>query len=287
MEVTLAKHYGFCQGVKNALNIVYNTKKMYPDKEIYLLNKLVHNNNVIDDIKKLGIKLADEKLSIEERIYLIPDNSVVIYSAHGHDEKIETISKQKNLIEVDAICPRVKLNINSIKNFIDKGEKIIYIGILNHPETIASLAINKDIIFIDFKNPNYSNLKNVNRAIIHNQTTLIQSSLDKIYEDIKKFVPEIIIKNDICFATQDRQNALNDINDEDLILIIGDKISSNSTRLYEVCKNKYQNRDCHQISSLDDLLKIDLTKYNKAFITAGASTPENVIDPIIDFLKKY
>lgn len=284
MEFTLAAHYGFCSGVKSAINIVFKARKDYPNQNIYLLNKIVHNEAVINQIKDIGVIVLDDSRSIKEKIESI-DEGVIIFSAHGHNEKLDSIAKEKNLIIIDAICPLVKKNITSIKKALNIGENVIFIGLDNHPETIASLSVDKRIYFIDFKNPNYENIPNLESASIHNQTTLIQSSLDSIYSDLRKKIKNLNIVNDICYATTNRQNALNEVKDEDLILIIGDKISSNSTRLYEVAKSKFQNKNVYQISSLNDLKNIDIKNNKKAFISAGASTPDIVINPILEYLK--
>lgn len=284
MKITLASHYGFCSGVKNAINIVFKARKDYPDKNIYLLNKLVHNEAVINQIKELGIIVLDDKRSIKDKIESINDG-VIIFSAHGHDECLDKIAKERNLIIVDSICPRVKRNMISIKQTINNNKNVIFIGITNHPETVASLSIDENIYFIDFKNPSIEHIPALDNASIHNQTTLIQSSLDVIYDNLKKKINHMEIINDICFSTTNRQNALSEVTDEDLIIIIGDKISSNSTRLYEVAKQKYPNRSVYQVTSLDELKNIDISNNKKGFITAGASTPDIVINPIIEYLE--
>ena len=111
------------------------------------------------------------------------------------------------------------------------------------------------------------------------------SDLDKIYVELRKISPNIEIKNDICFATSKRQDSLKEVTDEDVIFIIGDKISSNSTRLYEVAKKMYPHKDVYQISKINDLQSIDIKQYKKGFVSAGTSAPDNIINPIVDYLK--
>ena len=284
MEITIAKYHGFCSGVKNAINIVINTRRNYPNKKIYLLNKLVHNQSVMNYLMSFNIEILDDERSMEDKINSI-DDGIIIFSAHGHDKKLDILCKNKKLQIVDAICPRVNINLNSIKETLKEGKNVIYIGIEKHPETIASLSIDKNIYFIDFKNPNIDDLPYLENATIHNQTTLIQSSLDKIYDLISKKVKDLKIVNDICYSTSNRQNSLNEVTNEDLIIIIGDKISSNSTRLFEVAKQKFPHLDVYQVSNLNELKEIDISQNKKGFITAGASTPDLVINPIIEYLK--
>lgn len=287
MEIKIAKNYGFCAGVKNALEIVNKTVLTSKDKKIYMLNKIVHNQNVIEQIKNLGVIILDDSsLTNEEKIKSISDG-ILIFSAHGHDKKLDLLAKKQNLEIVDTTCKKVLLNIKQIQNALLENKDVVYIGIRNHPETEASLAISDKIIFLDFFSPDYSKLNNLKHISIHNQTTLIQDDLIKIYTKIKQICQNVEVHNDICFATSLRQKSLLEVTDEDLIIIIGDKISSNSTRLYEVGKSLYPNRTVLQINSLEELTKFDLSKYKKGFITAGASTPDEVINPIVKYLQNY
>ncbi len=152
---------------------------------------------------------------------------------------------------------------------------------------MSALSLNKEIIFIDFFNPSFDEINKDEEYSIHNQTTLIKSELNKIYDSIKKISSSIEIKNDICYATELRQDALKKVKNEDVIFIIGDKISSNTTRLYEVCKNLYPNKVIFQIGNINDLLNLDLSSYKSCFITAGASVPDSIINPIINYLSNY
>lgn len=281
MKITLSKKMGLCNGVKSSLRIIEQTLKEYPNKQIYLLNKIVHNNFICNGLKDKGITILDDNRSLEEKILSI-DDGVIIFSAHGHAKNLDILAKRKNLIIVDATCPKVNYNNSLIKQSIDKGENVIYIGIAHHPETEASLSIDSRIFFIDYKNPNYENINNLNKVIVHNQTTLLQDDLLQIYKEIQARVPLVEIKNDICHSTLERQKSLMDFNDEDFILVIGDTISSNSQRLYDLAK-KIKSPSFF-VSNLDEIKKIDFSSYKKGFITAGASTPDEIINPIIEYL---
>lgn len=282
MKITLASHYGFCQGVKNAIKIAENAV-LNNKKPIYMLNKIVHNQAVVDHLSSLGIITLDDSRSLEEKILSLNEGTI-IFSAHGHDKKLEELAKKRGLNVVDTTCPKVINNVLSMLKAKDNQQKVVYIGVKKHPETIASLSIDKEIIFLDFFAPDYSKLNKDDEVSIHNQTTLIQKDLDKIYQEISRRVKSISIRNDICYATTLRQKALEEVTDEEVIFIVGDKISSNSTRLFEVCKRLYPTKDVFQISTISDLDNIDLKKYKKGFLTAGASTPESIINPILNKL---
>lgn len=204
MEITIAKNYGFCSGVKKALNETKKVANENKNTNIYMLNKIVHNDYVVDLLKKDGIKIIENDLSDEEKIKSIKDG-ILIFSAHGHDKKLDLLAKKQNLKIVDTTCPKVLLNFKQIKNALLNNKNVIYIGVKNHPETKASLSISDKIIFLDFFNPDYSLLNNLENVSVHNQTTLIQTDLKNIYQEINLRCKNIEFNNEICFATTLRQ----------------------------------------------------------------------------------
>lgn len=285
MKITLASCYGFCLGVENALRILRQAKQDNSEK-ITLLSPIVHNSLIMENIAKDGYFVLDDNRSLAEKINSL-DQGTIVFSAHGHDKRLDQLAIDKGLKIIDTTCPRVKANFKSIEKALEEGDDVIFIGITNHPETLASLSLDKNIIFLDFKNPDYSVLKKGEYASVHNQTTLIQDALNPIYDVIRKYYSHVKIINDICFATKKRQQALDEVSDEDFIIVIGDKISSNSTRLFELAKQKYPNKRVFLVNSLDEVKRINFSKNEKGFITAGASTPKEVINPIIEYLKSY
>ena len=282
MEYKLASSYGFCNGVINALKIVKDTVNNNQNSKIFMLNNVVHNQHVVDELKDNGIIILNDKRTLEEKISSIKDG-IVIFSAHGHDEKLDIIAKNNNLVIVDAICPKVKYSFSLIKDAL-KSKTVIFIGIKGHEETEACLSISKNIIFIDYKNPDFNLIKPNTIYSIHNQTTLSQSELNNIYKNILKISPDSEIKNDICFSTLNRQKALEEVKDEDLIIIIGDPSSSNSMRLFEVSNRLYPNKKTLFISDVNEIKTLKLNQYKKCFITAGASTPPQIIKQIVNYI---
>lgn len=284
MKITFASSYGFCLGVKRALTLVMN---LDPKKEkIYLLSPIVHNSKVMDHLKNQGFLTLDDSLTIEEKLSSL-HSCKVVFSAHGHDKKLELICQKNDLEIIDTTCPRVKANENSLKKDIKEGQDVIYIGIKNHPETVSALSLDPKIIFIDYHNPSFDFKVNKDACSVHNQTTLIRSTLENIYLELKKKYKHVKLVNDICFATEQNQNALDEVTIEDLIVVIGDKLSSNTKRLYELAKQKYPLKMVILAEDIQDFKNINLNEFSNAFITAGASSPKEQIDKIVSYLKNF
>ncbi len=280
MEVLLADVYGFCEGVKSALNITLRALNE-KEKPIYLIGNLVHNEHLMSWLKDNGVIILT-KGTLKERIQEVKKGTL-IFSAHGHDESLhEYVNPGVNLI--DATCFRVKDIKQKIKSLLNFGN-IFYIGIENHEEANSCLAISNKIMFINYKKPLFN--KNLTGKIyVFNQSTLSLLELKEIHDEILKVYPDAYIFNDICKATTSRQLCLMNINDSvDYIFILGDKNSSNSLRLYDICKNKYPKKNVMFFSSLDEVKEYNIDNSKKVFISAGASTPDFIINPIIEYLK--
>ena len=141
-KVEMIYPQGYCAGVRNAISIAKESKNLYPDKQIYILGFLVHNKIVINALTKMGITTIDCPASeYENALKSLPEGSVIIFPAHGHDEKYNKLANDRNLVVLDAVCFKVKQNAQIIKDYIKDGHQVIYIGIKNHPETTACLSI--------------------------------------------------------------------------------------------------------------------------------------------------
>lgn len=282
MEVIKAKVYGLCSGVKYALNYVKKVKAETKDQKIYLIGNLVHNQVIMNHLKNEGIIILNE-CDLKSRIDNIT-SGVIIFSAHGHDPKLDEYAKNKGLIIKDATCPKVLKNMHEIKKVLNENKPVIYIGIKNHEEANAALSLGENIIFVDYKNPllPFLKLKDVH---VFNQTTLNVLTLKELHEKISSTYDNVVLHNDICDATAKRQLSLNDIGEDvSYILILGDKSSSNTMRLKEIAKTLYSNKIVLLFSTLEEVkaYPFDITK--KIFLTAGASTPDEVINPSIEYL---
>lgn len=286
MEVTLLEPKGYCAGVTNAIKIAYKAKKEHPTENVYILGMLVHNQKVIDELSKNNIiTLYRDNKTDEELLYSLPDEAVVIFSAHGHKKNLDDIARGKRFKVYDATCPKVLKNIEIIKDAVNDKKDVIYIGHENHPEALAALSQSINVKFYDIKKDfNYKGIKDKSPLII-NQTTLNIKDLKDIYIDLIIHKPRAIIMDEICTTTRLRQEGIQKLSDDiDLILVIGDKKSSNTNRLLEIAKSSHPSIDSYLISDIDELATIDLSKYKKAAIASGASTPISEIDKIKEYL---
>ncbi len=279
MLVEILEPKGYCAGVSHAIKMAILAKKENPDLEVHVLGMLVHNHFVVRQLEEQGIKTTYD-------INDIPDGQVIVFTAHGHDQKLDAIAKKKNLRIYDAICPIVKKNNSTIEQEINASHQIIYIGIANHPETVASLSISEDVIFYSVKDGlDFSLIKDKSPLVV-NQTTLNVLALKDIYEDIKKHIPEARIADEICFSTRKRQEAIKNMNEDiDFLVVVGDKQSSNTTRLLEVAKMSHPNIPSVMIGSA---LELDISLLNNKkhiAISSGASVPEEIIDAVYQKIK--
>ncbi len=294
MKLTKISPRGFCKGVVDAYAECKKIAKLYPNRKKYLIGWLVHNKNIINELKCFGIQVKDDlKISRKEIIdqIKIEDSKnppIVFFSAHGTNEKVISYAKEKGLFVVDTTCIYVTKTQNLIKEKLEKNYQIIYIGVSNHPETISTLSIDDSIIFIDVKNNNLNEIKiNSSKPIfVTNQTTISIYEFEKIVQFLKnKYKEKIEFKNDICNAAKDRQDAIiNMKSDVDLLLVVGDIKSNNAKKLVEIGQNK-------KIESYliwnTKMIKSDWFKNKKhVAITSGCSTPTWLTNYVIIFLEK-
>jgi len=286
ININLANPRGFCAGVDRAIMIVEKALEKF-GAPIYVRHEVVHNKYVIDDLKKKGAIFVEE---IEE----IPEGSHVIYSAHGVSKKIREKSKKFNLIPIDATCPLVSKVHNEVNKMYDENYHIIMIGHQGHPEvegTMGQIEKNSPKASIHLietlKDIDQLNINKDEKISYVSQTTLSVDDTKQIIDYLKIKFPHIKGPNgsDICYATQNRQDAIKlMIQDHDLIIIVGSKNSSNSNRLVEIAKQN--NVDSFLIDNPDDI-DFELLRDKKNIgISAGASAPEILIDQIITKISK-
>ena len=286
ININLANPRGFCAGVDRAIMIVEKALEKF-GAPIYVRHEVVHNKYVIDDLKKKGAIFVEE---IEE----IPEGSHVIYSAHGVSKKIREKSKKFNLIPIDATCPLVTKVHNEVNKMYDENFHIIMIGHQGHPEVEGTMgqieenSPNARIHLIEsLKDIDQLNINKDRKISYVSQTTLSVDDTKQIIDALKIKFPHIKGPNgsDICYATQNRQDAIKlMIQDHDLIIIVGSKNSSNSNRLVEIARQN--NVDSFLIDNPDDIDFEVLRDKKNIGISAGASAPEILIKKIIKKISK-
>lgn len=286
MQITKVTPRGYCLGVVKSIQMAKKAVKDYPDKKIYMIGLIVHNKLVVEDLESLGIiPLDDWKKDRSLLLEQIPADSVVIFSAHGTDEKVIKKAEEKGLIIIDTKCEWVEVTEILIKQKLKEGYHIIFIGKHDHPETIALTAIDESISLVtNLQEVEDLNITN-NKIFVTNQTTLSIIDTEVIYKSIKSKYPDSIFKNDICEATLERQKAILELENKniDLLYVVGDSRSNNTMKLVEL--GLQINIRTIRINKVDDIKESDLIGINHIAVTAGASTPSIIQNEVIKFLE--
>ncbi|MCB1178781.1 MAG: 4-hydroxy-3-methylbut-2-enyl diphosphate reductase [Leptospiraceae bacterium] len=284
-KIYLANPRGFCAGVKYAISYVDTLHETYgTNEQIYVRKEIVHNRRVVSDMEKRGIKFVNE---LDE----VPEGSIVVFSAHGISPRVVEDAKNKNLRIGDATCPLVTRVHRKARRLKDNNQ-IIYIGHEGHDEAIGTMG--EAEMYLVETEEDVINLKNKitkEKPLTYlMQTTLSVHDTKKIVDKITEIFPfvEHPDKDDICYATTERQEAVNTmLNDIDAMLVIGASNSSNSLRLLELAQK--QKPSSFRVSTAEELSKdyIDSQNIKILGITAGASSPQVLVDEIIVKLKEF
>jgi len=283
LKILLASPRGFCAGVDRAIEIVKKTIKKF-GPPIYVRHEIVHNTQVVENLKKLGAIFVEELNEIKDT------SRPVIFSAHGVPKSVPEDASNKKMFYIDATCPLVTKVHREAERHNKNGYKIILIGHKDHPEVIGTMGQipQKNIVLIETIE-DAKNLKLNGPVAYVTQTTLSIDDTKDIIKVLEKKFPGIKppTKEDICYATTNRQEAVKKIAPLcDMFFVVGSKNSSNSQRLVEVAKKS----GCinSELITFDEQLPIDLIiKCNKIGITSGASAPEQLVQNIISRIKKH
>ena len=280
-KILLANPRGFCAGVDRAIDIVNQALHKF-GPPIYVRHEVVHNKTVVEELKSKGVIFVDE-------LSEVPESSYIIFSAHGVSEKVEKEPEIYNLVSFDATCPLVTKVHSEVKRHVRAGRDIVLIGHEGHPEVEGTLGRHNPVnsksnIYLvqDEKEANSLNVSQPKNLTYVTQTTLSLDDTISIVEILNKRFPEIHKpkSDDICYATQNRQDAVKQLAlESEFIIVIGSRNSSNSNRLKELAEK------CGASSILiDDAEELDfeiLSKYKSIGITAGASAPESIVQNVV------
>ncbi len=281
MKLLLSKPRGFCAGVERAIDTVKKALELW-GAPIYVKHEIVHNRHVVDDLKARGAVFIED-------LNDVPAGARLIYSAHGVSPAVRDEAKKRKLIEIDATCGLVTKVHSAAKRYAEKGYKIVLIGHRKHVETIgtAGEAPEATVVVETAEEAEALSFPQEQKLAYLTQTTLSLDDVKEITEALLKKYPKIetIPSSSICYATTNRQMALRQITEQaDLVLVVGDPKSSNSNRLREVAERR--GRSAYLINGADEIQPAWLKGVLTIAMTAGASTPESIVQACISRLKE-
>jgi 4-hydroxy-3-methylbut-2-enyl diphosphate reductase len=281
MRVILASPRGFCAGVNMAIESLELAIRLH-GTPIYVFHEIVHNKYVVEEFRRQGAVFVD---NLSE----VPHGATLLYSAHGVSPEIRNLASERNLRTIDATCPLVtKVHLEAIR-FAREGYTIVLIGHEGHDEVIGTMGEAPAAIVLVETPEDVERLevKDPKRLAYLTQTTLSVDDANRIIDRLKKRFPEIAAppKDDICYATQNRQEAVKLLSrDADVVLVLGSQNSSNSQRLAELSKEN--GVPAYLIDGPEDIDSAWFTGRETVVVTAGASAPERVVEQCIEYLQE-
>ena len=275
MKILLAKNAGYCFGVRDAVNVAYDTAEEYGD--VYMLGHIVHNENVVDDLDKAGAKVVD---SLDD----VPNGRPVLLRAHGTHVDTWEEAKKKNMNIVDATCPLVRDIHDEIKELESDGRKIIIIGDHGHDEVVGIASQVKDPVVVA-TTEEAKNLRKTKRAGIVSQSTQTIENVQEIVNILMSKVVDLRFINTICFPTKRNQEQIKELSEKcDVMIVIGSFTSANSKRLTDLSNQR--NKRSYQVTCAVEIDEKWLEDCDAVGISAGASTPDNIIKEVIERVKE-
>jgi 4-hydroxy-3-methylbut-2-enyl diphosphate reductase len=285
MDIVLANPRGFCAGVDRAITIVERALEIF-EPPIYVRHEVVHNKYVVDSLRARGAVFVDE-------LHEVPDDSIVIFSAHGVSQAVRQNAKDRGLRVFDATCPLVTKVHMEVTRASRKGQECVLIGHAGHPEVEGTMG--------QYNNPKggiylVESVADVQRLTVKDpqqlhymsQTTLSVDDTSEVIDALRAKFADIQgpRKDDICYATQNRQDAVRDIAAEvDVLLVVGARNSSNSNRLRELAEK--MGTSAYLIDDASCIDRAWLTNSNRVGVTAGASAPEVLVKQVIEQLQQW
>ena len=280
MQVLLAQPRGFCAGVDRAIEIVERALQLY-SAPIYVRHEVVHNKFVVDDLRAKGAVFIED-------LSEVPTGSTVIFSAHGVSQAVRREAEARGLKVFDATCPLVTKVHVEVAKMREQGREVIIIGHKGHPEVEGTMGQSQGGIYLVETPADVARIEvaDANQLAFVTQTTLSVDDASQIIAALKRRFPKIVgpKKNDICYATQNRQDAVKVLAGQcDVVIVVGSPNSSNSNRLREVAQN--QGVAAYRVDNASELKPEWLAGKNRIGVTAGASAPEVLVQQVIEKLR--
>ena len=276
MKILLAKDAGYCFGVRDAVNLAYDTADK--DGDVYMLGHIVHNENVVKDLDNAGAKVVD---SLEN----IPKDKPVLFRAHGTSVETWDNANKKNMNIIDATCPLVLEIHDEVKKLEAEGRKIIIVGDHGHDEVKGIASQVKDPIIVSSSKEALT-LRKYKRAGVVSQSTQTIENVQEIINIIMTKVFDLRFVNTICFPTKRNQMQIKELAKQcDLMVVIGSFTSANSKRLTALAKER--NEKSYQVTNADEIKPNWFKEVEIVGVSAGASTPDKIINDVLEKIKKF
>jgi 4-hydroxy-3-methylbut-2-enyl diphosphate reductase len=280
MRIILAKPRGFCAGVERAIRCVERVLELH-GPPVYVLNAIVHNGHVVQSLREKGAVFV-------RRLEEVPRGASILFSAHGVGPDRWEKARERGLCVIDATCPLVEKVHREAKRFASKGYSILLIGEKGHDEVVGTSGWAPDDIQVIFTDEEAENVqaRDPKRVVYLTQTTLSVDDCNRVVAVLSRRFPDLVgpAAQDICYATRNRQRAVNDLAPEaDLVLVVGDPESANSKRLAEICRKG--GKASHLISSAAMIQDPWFDGVGTVVVTSGASVPEVLVQGVVEHLK--
>ena len=287
MKVIRISPRGYCYGVVDAMVLARKTAQnpTFP-RPIYILGMIVHNKHVTDSFAEEGIITLDgeNRLEILSKIQC----GTVIFTAHGVSPEVRQLAKDKKLTIVDATCPDVTKTYRLIQHKISEGYEVVYIGKNGHPEPEGAIGISPEHVYLVENGSDIENLQlHAAKIVVTNQTTMSQWDTNAMIQKLLEKFPHAEIHNEICLATQIRQEAVaNQAGNADLVIVVGDPRSNNSNRLTQVAQ-EIAGVNSYRVADVTEIRREWLEGVDIVAVTSGASTPTPITREVIGYLEQY
>ena len=275
MKILVAKDAGYCFGVRDAVNLAYDTAKDHG--EVYMLGTIVHNEKVVEDLSKAGTKVVDK---IDE----VPEDKPILFRAHGTAPRVWDKAKNKNLNIIDATCPLVIEIHDEIKKLEAEGRRTIIIGDHGHDEVVGIAAqVENPIILANVEEA--KTLRKMKKAGVVSQSTQMIENVQEIINILVEKVFDLRFVNTICFPTRRNHEQIKELATKcEVMIVIGSFTSANSKRLTQLALER--NKRSYQLTNADDLEKSWFENCETVGISAGASTPDDIIRDVVEKIKE-
>lgn len=283
MQVKAITPRGYCKGVVRAIEIAKNAQN--EQQPIYILGMIVHNQYIVEALKKRGIQTID--IPGQTRLELLDQiqHGTVIVTAHGASDQVFEKAKNKGLNVIDASCLDVIKTHDLIKKKLNEGYDILYIGKKGHPEAEGAISIDEKRVHLITSKNDIQMMDPNKHYVMTNQTTMSLYDVYDLCEYAKTILPHVTIEKETCTATKIRQEAIKNMEEDiDIVFIVGDPHSNNTQKLASIASEK---KEVHMIESLDDLNINWLKGKKKAAVSSGASTPTYLTNQVIEFLHQF